>query len=386
MENQTVMPESKELIVIEKLNMLTVFTGGGLDTALAEIEQRARSIITDPSTKKGREEIRTLAARLASTRTALYDSATALTEGWRDNTKKVNTERKRMEEKLQALQDEIRKPLTEFENNEKIRVLHHQQALEALKALAVFMTQPTSLEVQQRIDQLPALSGREWEEFSTQSAHDLKLTVDSLNDRLARTLKYEADQKELEILREKQKIQDQKDRDQIIADKAKADAEAKALESEYQAYAAIAALYDSHIEADLREHAAAAKAWDDALEGEIRDTLNAAAAYAFALNSIEREYCLVAQAYDNYLTGVANAAKAERDKIDAEKAAKDAADKKRSEDLEHKQKINGEAGNEIAEVLLAVIAQPGPIQASVMVSAIIESIAADKIPHVKISY
>src|ERR1022692_2286057 len=127
--------ETMELAVVDSLNAVQVFTGGGMNAILDRIEATVRAIPLDPSTVTGRDEIRSVAYRVARTKTTLDAEGKKLTEEWRKNTTLVNAERKKLVERLDALAEEIRKPLTAFENKEKIRVAAHEAALADLAGL-----------------------------------------------------------------------------------------------------------------------------------------------------------------------------------------------------------------------------------------------------------
>ena len=110
------MSETMELAVVNAQNAVQIFTQGGLNAILDGIEAQVRAKALDGSTAAGRDEIRSLAYKVTRTKTALDSEAKKLTEGWRTSTAQVNAERKRAQERLDALADEVRAPLTVFEN------------------------------------------------------------------------------------------------------------------------------------------------------------------------------------------------------------------------------------------------------------------------------
>ncbi len=228
-----------ELVVIEKINPVAVFAENGLDDILKKIDDHFRSIVLDPSTAKGREEIRSVAFQITKTRTALFKSAKDLTEDWRTKTTAVNKERGRMEEHLLALEEEIRKPLTEFEEREKQRVKGHERALEQLATFKNWIHGDTNgdrssaeLLAQKRIESEQFFVSRPWEEFETRAREQQELNDAALAKAHTERVQWDKDQAELARLRQKE-IDDaaQAERDRIAqeaADKAKAAAEAEA--------------------------------------------------------------------------------------------------------------------------------------------------------------
>src|SRR5688572_8368798 len=153
---------SNDLIVVEDINPVEVFVNGGLDDVLKNIETQANALASglefDLTQESNRKEIASVAYKVTRSRTALFNAAKELTEEWRENTKKVNNERSRMEENLKALEEKIRAPLTEYETIEKERVEIHKEAIETINNLCVFVNDPSLEEVQERINLLKDLS------------------------------------------------------------------------------------------------------------------------------------------------------------------------------------------------------------------------------------
>jgi colicin import membrane protein len=91
-----------------------------------QFEQRLRDdladFVPDVTTDKGRREIASQAFRVTKVKTALAGQAKALTEEWRRNTAAVNDGRKTIVTRLQALADEVRRPLDEWEAAEEKRI------------------------------------------------------------------------------------------------------------------------------------------------------------------------------------------------------------------------------------------------------------------------
>lgn len=192
------MAESMELAVVTPQNAVEIFTKGGLSAILDGIEAKVRSVVLDGSTPSGRDDIRSLAYKVARTKTALDAEAKKLTEGWRDSTKKVNEERKVAQERLEALADEVRAPLTAFESKEKTRVAAHESALAELFLYSSLPTQATVDELFGKILEFSALhTERNWEEFSGRAGKQRSEIEAYLNDRLDARTKFDADQAEL---------------------------------------------------------------------------------------------------------------------------------------------------------------------------------------------
>ena len=108
-----------DLIIVENLKAVDVFKSGGADAIIEEIEAHARATTRDVESEKSRKEIRSMAYKIAQSKTAIDDLGKSLVADQKKQIKKVDAERKRIREKLDKLKDEIRAPLTEWEEREE---------------------------------------------------------------------------------------------------------------------------------------------------------------------------------------------------------------------------------------------------------------------------
>lgn len=225
-----------ELAVVNAANAVEIFMGGGLAGMLDKIEQQVRSITLDVSTPGGRDQIRSLAYKVARTKTALDAEAKKLTEGWRESTKKVNEERKQSQERLDALADEVRTPLTEFENRDKVRIAGHESAIAELILFSSIQSQATADELEAKALEFSNLhADRQWEEFSHRANKQRVEIADYLNERLSTRRKFDADQTELKAHRKEAAARMIREHEEKLkseaADKARAEAERRAKEA-----------------------------------------------------------------------------------------------------------------------------------------------------------
>jgi hypothetical protein len=228
--------ETMELAVINPANAVEIFTGGGLSKLLADIEAQVRSVPLDISTAPGRDQVRSLAYKVARTKTALDAEAKKLTEGWRESTKKVNEERKRATEFLETLADEVRAPLTAFENRDKLRVAAHEWALAELSNFSSVQSQATADELVAKVAEFAGLhSDRQWEEFGPRANRMRAEIAAYLNERLVTRRQFDADQAELARLRKEEAARLVREREERLkaeaAEAARIDAERRAKES-----------------------------------------------------------------------------------------------------------------------------------------------------------
>ena len=110
------MSEITDLVVIEKTNALAVFTSQEqLDPLIEAIEKEARSLVPDLSTKKGRDAIASMAHKVARSKTYIDNAGKDLVAELKALPKQIDESRRLVRERLDALKDEVRRPLTEWE-------------------------------------------------------------------------------------------------------------------------------------------------------------------------------------------------------------------------------------------------------------------------------
>src|SRR5882724_12966752 len=121
---------------ISAVTAVTVYgTPQGVDNVLAQITTAARKAVADAdiSTPGGREAIRSMAFKVARSKTALDAMGKELGQTHYSAWKAITGERAKIEAALDLLRDQIRKPLTDFEEAERTRVANHEAALDAIK-------------------------------------------------------------------------------------------------------------------------------------------------------------------------------------------------------------------------------------------------------------
>lgn len=118
------MSEVTDLVVIEKSSAMAVFTNNEqLDPIIEKIEKEARSLVPDVSTKKGRDAIASMAHKVARSKTYIDNAGKDLVAELKALPKQIDESRRIVRERLDALKDEVRRPLTEWEaEQERIKV------------------------------------------------------------------------------------------------------------------------------------------------------------------------------------------------------------------------------------------------------------------------
>ncbi len=179
------MSEIMDLVVIEKKNAMAVFTNNDqLDPLIEAIEKEARSLVPDVTTKKGRDAIASMAHKVARSKTYIDNAGKDLVAELKALPKQIDESRRVVRERLDALKDEVRRPLTEWEaEQERIKA---EEAMNALHVEALAMNEEFNRQLAARIE----------------SDHEMALLMNDAFDREQAEKKAEAER--LRIAREEE--------------------------------------------------------------------------------------------------------------------------------------------------------------------------------------
>ncbi len=219
------------LVTIQQNNALSLFADGeGLDVLLAEIETKAKEFTPDVTTAKGRNEIASQAYKVARSKTYIDNFGKELVAKYKEIPKKIDAHRKVLRERLDALRDEVRQPLTEWEEKEKARVDARKNAIEAIRSTSL---EGTSAEIASRIEEVEGVEISEWfQEFANEAAVARDSVLADLRAAYQRVLKDEEKEAELERLRAEAAELEAKEREERLRreaeEKARKEAELKA--------------------------------------------------------------------------------------------------------------------------------------------------------------
>lgn len=237
----TVTEEKGELISLAEYNTKSLFDGSSMDSMLAQIEAKARSYDLDISTPSGRKEIASVAYKIAQSKTAIDAAGKKLVEGIKAEAKVIDDERKKARDYLDALKDEIRKPLTDFENAEKERVRLLETRLAVIESLCLDIPED-SAQIQNLLSRLSETDATTFQEFEKRAAGLIAVAKEKLTEKLAIVTKREEEAAELERLRAEAAERERIDREACIAaeaaEKARLEAEQKAAKEKAEAEAA----------------------------------------------------------------------------------------------------------------------------------------------------
>jgi colicin import membrane protein len=358
---------------IEQYGELAVIPPSALPTILAsdkndilgKLRDKIAAHKSDASTIAGRKAIASLAHEVATSKMDLIRLGKSLTEDWRAKTKAVNAECAVIEERMDALKEDVRRPLTEYENAEKNRVADHEQEICRIASMVEFDDVPSSSEVSDRITALHNLPERNWQEFIQRAQEAFTAADERLHGKLAQAQKREAAEAEVARLAAQQAERDrqeairlQAERESRIAaeaaERAKQEAEAKAAREAAEAAQRveadrIAAEHKAQVERDrIKAEAQAAEQRAAKAEQDRLDAIEAGKRAAAAAEQREKEAAAQAQRERENASAKAEADRkiaieSERKRAADEQARVEAEAKKREADKAHKSKLLGEA-------------------------------------------
>lgn len=306
-----------ELAIIEIAPDLapSIYVENGLEKFLEQIREGVNEV-PDISTDKGRKRIASLAAQVSRSKTAVEKPGRDYLKRLKEQPKVVEAELRRFVTKCDQLRDEVRRPLTEWEDAEKARTEALQQRLTNLRALADVLDAAgnylPSADIQARIQEAKSVTlDDSWQERAAEAGVAKDSTIQQLEASLAVAQKREHEAAELERLRKEAEEKSRIEREETIRREA---AEQARREAEQKAKAEI----DAAARREAEEKARAEAAERQRIEAEQRAEREKAAA-------VEAERLKAKQAEDARV---------------AEEKRKAEEDARRAADTEHRRTIN----------------------------------------------
>ncbi len=231
-----------------------------------------------------------------------------------------------MRDTLDALKEEVRQPLTVWENIESERIQKHEANISEMVEAGLFSLERWAdmpLEsMQDRLKEIESEKIDDFEEYANDAAKAKDAAITQIKEAIEKREKYDAEQAELSQLRANAEAQEKKDREETLRKEGEEKAKKEAAET-------------AEVERKEREEKAATekarsyKAEKDAIEAKEKAERNAKE----AKESSDRK--------------ATEAAKAERDRIEDERIAEEQAAKKREADKAHRAKINNAAADDL---------------------------------------
>jgi hypothetical protein len=298
----------------------------GLDPFLAKIREEIDTFIPCVSTRKGRDAIASMAYKVSQSKAALDKLGKELVDELKEKPKLIDAERKRMRDLLDLWRDEVRLPLTKFEQAEEARIENHKNAIKSIvdigNGFIGGMPQPFGL-LFAELDMIKV--DESFQEFESEAHREKESAKAKLDQAFTEHQKREAEKSELEKFRAEAAQREQKEREERIAREA---AESARLAAEKAAADERQKIAIEQARKELEAQAAIDRANREKLEAEnarLRQEQEAKAAAERAEQEKQR------------------AIEAERQRIEGERLAEIAAAELREKNKAHAKKINNEA-------------------------------------------
>lgn len=355
---------------ISEENAPAIYVEGGLKPFLDAVAAEVSTEVPDTSSRKGRERIASLAARVSRSKTAVEKPGRDYLKRLKELPKVVEAELREFTRAMDALRDDVRKPLDDWQAAEDARIDRHQAVIDEINERAAEAGTYDAEYLRGSIAAVEAIViGEHLEEFEAEAARAKDKALATLRAALAVREKQDAEQAELAELRRQQAERDAQDERDRIAREA---AERATREAEQRAQAEREA-------AAQRERDALAAAEQSRLNAELAEQRRIAAEQQAALDrqaAAERERQAAQQAERDAQARADAAAAAERQRQADEQARLQREADAREADKAHKAKINSAA-------LEAFIAGGMPEECAKQAVILI---AKRTIPNVSITY
>lgn len=323
---------------------------------------RASVVMPDPdiSTAKGRDAIKSAAAALRSKKAAIDKSRLSLTEDYRAKVMAINEVGKAITTEMNTLIEEVRAPVTAWEEAEAKRIAEADRIIEWLTDAKTVRYGMTAYDVENRLDTIRGANlNSEILGARTEMAEDLKAeAVAALTEAAAGLRAQEQQARELEQLRAEREA-----------------AEARRQREEQEARAKEAAEAAAKAEAERLERAKTEAAEQAKREAEAAARREQEARDAEARRQVEEAEARAREAE--------RAAAAERQRIaDLEAAQKAAADAeaqekaRREADIAHREQVIDAAAEAIAKLGLT----------KKLATAVVNAVAAGNVPNMEVRF
>ncbi len=196
--------ESTDIAVIVKSNPgIVLFEADKYDDFLRSKRAEVEAFLPDLSTEKGRKAVASLAYSISQEKTRLDTAGKLAKESALQTCQKIDEARRKIAKDFDALRDQARKPLTEWETAEEIRGKHCRAIIDQLKAAAIVEASATLDHVKNLLATIQPIdvSEERFREFHREAYEAKKQAFISLTAAVARIEEDERNRAELARLR-----------------------------------------------------------------------------------------------------------------------------------------------------------------------------------------
>jgi len=232
------MSTENQLVALDDISIdkaPAIYGHNKLTAYVALAREQAANEVPDLTTKKGRDRIASLAAQVSRSKTAVEKPGREYLKRIKEMPKAIEAELREFVNSMDALRDEVRAPLNEWEQAEADRVAKHEQGIEHMKTLAAFLDHADSATIKAQLAELQEITiGDDWQEFEAEAHRVKAASVTALQVALVAREKHEAELAAIAKFQAEQAQREQKEREERIAREA---AEQAQREAEQRAHA-----------------------------------------------------------------------------------------------------------------------------------------------------
>jgi septal ring factor EnvC (AmiA/AmiB activator) len=217
-EIETLETEANALVSLSQVTPAMIFVENGCQPFIDKVKQMVDEFEADVTTEKGRAAMKSMARKVASSKTAIDEMGKELVAVLKVQTNAIDAERKRVRDAFDELRDKVKAPAVEWENAEKSRVDNLQNALGLIRshANAASINDPEHIR-NCLLGAKEIFTSTVWQEFSDVAVGAYKNTVNTLEQALADIEAQRKKDLELERLRAEQAEREKADREAKIA-------------------------------------------------------------------------------------------------------------------------------------------------------------------------
>lgn len=185
--------------IVEQTPLAVLTSADEANALFARIRAEMDAFKPDLSTAAGRAAVKSFAFKITKTKTAVEGARKDKTEAWRKQTDEVNASGRVIKARLEQMEDEARKPLTDWEEAEKARVEKVANWFEAAERAVVILNDDTSEAVAERLATFESatLDADTFGDSLDRAEATRQQTVEALHAAHARLVQEEADRAEL---------------------------------------------------------------------------------------------------------------------------------------------------------------------------------------------
>lgn len=358
-------------VIVESNPSIVLLDAKSKDDLFNHIRSEINAFEPDLSTVKGRDAIKKLAYKITRTKTAIDAAGKALNEDARAQISVVDAARRDARNTLDIMAEQVRKPLTDWEEAEAGRIAECREVIKWLKSSLNVYMDDTADDVRARGKAVyeTVLDADKYGDMLAEAEEAKDATVASLRASLARLTKEEADRAELARLQ-------QAEQERLANEAAEREAEEQRQREAEQARIS----EERRVAAEQAEQERIERAKQEAAESAKREEQDAnERAFAAEQKRIDDERAEQQRKHDEELA-------AERDRIAAlerENAKREQAEQRLREETERRQK-DVEHRNSVKNAARDALMTTGASNA--LATKIVLAILAGDIPAVRLEF